>query len=118
MQDIILLFTICILCLSASSCAPAPPENDADELELHRWELKTGTKGSISFDDGTAVLDSALYDGSRILIRGKYYTDESTLTIVDDNDDTLVFGYDIVDNSLELEYVGMTLSFIKSGVKE
>ena len=108
---IALMIPVLAAVIAASSCVQAPPSSAADELPLHGWYLPS-QQARLSFCDGILIL-SRDTDGAGPVIKGRYFTDGSTITVLSESAGTVKMTYSLVNDRLELTYSGRTAEFVK-----
>lgn len=98
-------FIVC--CLVLCSCQPAPPENAAEELISHSWNVvnKSGeSHGKLKFlADNRLSFNSDIGD-EEMQIEGVYFADDKNLTVTSNEWGDVVFSYRLENEYLYLTY--------------
>lgn len=108
----IILAALSVIFLSA--CREQSPTTAAEEISRYNWSL-TGEYGecSLHFDNDTAELSANISAEETIKVRGKYFTDENTITVDTDEYGTVVFAYQLKDDKLILTFCETNITLTK-----
>ncbi len=105
----IVLLNMILMC----SCRRESPETAAQELAAHKWSL-SGEQGecSLTFDDDSLTLVGKMNDSETFDLKGKYFADDSRLTVVTEEYGTVDFDYVLENEKLKISCFGMEVVFL------
>ncbi|MBQ8133739.1 MAG: hypothetical protein IJ192_04960 [Clostridia bacterium] len=95
------------------SCRKESPETAQQELAAHKWSLSSEQgKYSLTFEDDSLTLAGKMSDSETFDLRGKYFADDSRLTVVTEEYGTVDFDYVLENEKLKISCFGMEVVFL------
>ncbi len=113
-KKVIMILCVCLTIILLSSCRTCPPSDVSEEIASYIW-ISKNEQGEcrLALDGKKLQLQCVSADKKEMILNGKYFADENTITVEGEDFGTVVMKYSLKNEKLTIDMYNMSIIFTK-----